>query len=161
MSAVLACSAFLNAALALSSQNMLPARISWRWSCLVGCAHVSLGQPTSQVEFCQCCVCLECIAQSTRSFNTNPVVCQSLHVPLCSPLSRCASLWFCCSPLKSSIVSVVFVSSASPSPRAPSARILLTDQSHPCHCACLALVVLPCGLAAHCPGPVLSVLCLF
>ena len=38
---------------------------------------------TTQVQLCQRCVCLECIAQCAPSFITDLVACQSLHVPLC------------------------------------------------------------------------------
>ena len=116
---------------------------------------------TAQVQLCQCCVCLESIAQSTRSFITDPVVCPvTPRVIVLALLSCCASLGSCCSPPRSSSVSVVFVLSASPSAHAPSSQILLASSYSTCHCAYLALVVFPCGLVAHAPGPTVSVLCL-
>ena len=83
---------------------------------------------TAQVQLGQRCVCLECIAQSTRSFIANPVACfHSHHVPLCLPCSLVVfARGLVCSQPSSSPVSVVFVLSASPSPRAPSTPILLS-----------------------------------
>ena len=113
---------------------------------------------TPQVQLCQCCVCLESIAQSTRSFSTNLVVCpvtpRAMTLVL---LSCCVSLWSCCLPSRSSFVSVVFVLSASPSPRAPSTPIPLSAQSHHMSlCLHCSLAVFPCGLVAHSTGSALS-----
>ena len=117
---------------------------------------------TAQVQHCQRCVCLECIAQSTRSFITNLVACPvTPRAIVLALLSCCVSLWSCCSQLSHSCVSVVFVLSSSPSPRAPSSPNLLPAQSLPVLlCLPCSLVVFACGLVAHSTDIALSVLCL-
>ena len=119
------------------------------WSCV--------STRTSKIQLCQCCVCLECIAQGTRPLIANHVACtcDCLVFFLLMTFGRAIPL------CRSSSVSVVFIFSASPSSHAPMSPISLTAD----HTALLCLpdfhTVVTCGLVAHSSGPALSVLCLF
>ena len=73
---MLSLSALLNA-LAHSSPILFSAlSLTFRVVSLFGIALLFL--PTCQVQFCQCCVCLQCFAQRTCSFTIDLVACLKL-----------------------------------------------------------------------------------
>ena len=102
------------------------------------CVYCETLLPTVQLQHHQYRVCLEGLTQFTCSRFSNLITCQPASHIMC----RCAcrvSFVPCCSRSSSSTVRVAFEQSASPSPRAPSSRILLAVSHIMCAIGCLSL----------------------